>query len=68
MAIDEEERSLYQQRVRKERGEILRAVAPYHDNLQGIVGASTSNWYWLVDGLLDAGYRVHLANTTASEQ
>src|SRR5207244_12346162 len=20
------------------------------------------NWYWLVDGLMDAGYRVHLAN------
>jgi transposase len=29
---------------------------------------STYNWYWLVDGLMDAGYRVHLANTTASEQ
>ena len=20
------------------------------------------NWYWLVDGLMEAGYRVHLAN------
>jgi transposase len=26
---------------------------------------STFNWYWLVDGLMAAGYRVHLANTTA---
>ena len=26
---------------------------------------STYNWYFLVDGLMDAGYRVHLANTTA---
>jgi len=68
VVIDEEERSLYQQRVRKERGEILRAVAPSHDNRQGIVVASTSNWYWLVEGLLDAGSRVHWANTTASEQ
>jgi len=23
---------------------------------------STFNWYWLVDGLMDNGYRVHLAN------
>jgi transposase len=29
---------------------------------------STFNWYWLVDGLQEAGYRVHLANTTAIKQ
>jgi len=29
---------------------------------------STYNWYWLVDGLRAAGYRVPLANTTAIEQ
>ncbi len=23
---------------------------------------STYNWYWLVDGLMDAGYKVHLSN------
>jgi hypothetical protein len=27
---------------------------------------STYNWYWLVDGLMEHGYRVHLANTTWS--
>ncbi len=26
---------------------------------------STYNWYWLVDGLQEAGYRVQLANTAA---
>ena len=26
------------------------------------------NWYWLVDGLQEAGYSVHLANTTAIKQ
>jgi transposase len=26
---------------------------------------STYNWYWLVDGLMAAGYAVHLANTSA---
>jgi len=29
---------------------------------------STYNWYWLVDGLMDAGYVVHLANTAAIKQ
>lgn len=29
---------------------------------------STYNWYWLVDGLQAAGYRVHLANTAAIKQ
>ena len=29
---------------------------------------STYNWYWLVDGLMEAGYRVHLANTAAIVQ
>ena len=29
---------------------------------------STSNWYWLVDGLMEADYRVHLAHPAAMPQ
>jgi transposase len=29
---------------------------------------STYNWYWLVDGLMEAGYRVHLATPAAIQQ
>jgi len=29
---------------------------------------STYNWYWLVDGFMDAGYRLHLANPAAIQQ
>ena len=29
---------------------------------------STCNWYWLVDGLQETGYRVHLANPSAIKQ
>jgi transposase len=29
---------------------------------------STYNWYWLVDGLMEAGYKVHLANPSAIQQ
>ena len=29
---------------------------------------STYNWDWLVDGFMDAGYRLHLANPAAIQQ
>ena len=37
----------------------------YREELVGVVIESTYNWYWLVDGLMDAGYRVHLAHPSA---
>jgi transposase len=36
--------------------------------LEGLVVESTYNWYWLVDGLMEAGFGVHLANTAAIKQ
>jgi len=44
---------------------IAAVLAPYREALQGVVVESTFNWYWLVDGLMAAGYRVRLANPTA---
>jgi transposase len=38
---------------------------PFRAQLQGLVVESTYNWYWLVDGLMEAGYHVHLANPAA---
>jgi transposase len=43
-------------------------LAVHRSELCGIVVESTFNWYWLVDGLLEAGYRVLLANTAAIKQ
>jgi transposase len=37
-------------------------------DIEGLVVESTYNWYWLVDGLMDAGYRLHLANPAAIQQ
>jgi transposase len=68
VVIDEQDYRVYQKRLRNELPELLQALAPYQETLQGIVVESTYNWYWLVDGLMAAGYRVHLANTTAIEQ
>ena len=47
---------------------ILTMLKPYQEQLTGLVVESTYNWYWLVDGLIEAGYIVHLANTTGIQQ
>ena len=47
---------------------IIAALAPHRDQLQGVVVESTFNWYWIVDGLMAAGFQVHLANTAAIKQ
>lgn len=43
-------------------------LAPFRDSLVGVVVESTYNWYWLVDGLNDRGFAMHLANTIAIRQ
>lgn len=48
--------------------EFLSVLEPYRGQLAGVVVESTPNWYWLVDGLQGAGYRMHLANTYAAQQ
>ena len=47
---------------------VLMALGPYREELEGIAVESTWNWYWLVDGLMEAGYRLHLTNTWAAKQ
>jgi transposase len=46
----------------------LKELEPYREELSGVVVESTFNWYWLVDGLMDAGYRLHLAHPAGIEQ
>lgn len=62
---DENDRRVLQQRLPNNLAEILAALAYWRDEIVGVVVESTFNWYWLVDGLMEAGYQVHLANTTA---
>jgi transposase len=68
VVLDEQDHIVYQKRLRNDLVEILHAFAPYQGALQGVVVESTYNWYWLGDGLLEAGYQVHLANTAAIQQ
>ena len=66
--IDEQDRPVYEKRLKNDLDRIVLALAPYRDDLVGVVVESTYNWYWLVDGLTDAGFEVHLANTVAIKQ
>jgi transposase len=62
VVIDEADRVVYRRRLPNELGKVLEALQPYWAELAGVVVESTYNWYWLVDGLQAAGYKVHLAN------
>ena len=66
--IDKDNKVLYKQRHGNDVPTILSALDPFKKDIQGVVVESTYNWYWLVDALMDAGYRVHLANVSAIKQ
>jgi len=68
VVIDEQDRVVYQKRLPNDLALILKGFSVYRTELQGIVVESTYNWYWLVDGLMEQGYKVHLANTAAIQQ
>jgi transposase len=68
VVLDEHDRVLRQRRLPNELPTVLRELEPFRDELSGIVVESTYNWYWLVDGLMAHGYRLHLANTAAVPQ
>ena len=68
VVIDEQDRVVYQKRLPNDLALILKELSVYQSELQGIVVESTYNWYWLVDGLMEQGYQVHLANTAAIQQ
>ena len=65
---DDNDKVVYAKRLPNDLTDICAALSPYKQQLFGIVVESTFNWYWLVDGLMDAGYSIHLANTTAIKQ
>jgi transposase len=66
--IDEENKAVYKKRLANVLTIILESLNPYKDSIEGIVVESTYNWYWLADGLQEAGYKVHLANVAANIQ
>lgn len=66
--IDDADRVVAQKRLPNDVTKIVSFLARWRDEMAGVVVESTYNWYWLVDGLQDAGLHVHLANTAAIKQ
>src|SRR5512136_2784728 len=66
--VDEQGKRIFKKRLPNEPQLILEVLNPYKEEMVGVVVESTYNWYWLVDALMDEGYKVHLANPSAIEQ
>jgi transposase len=67
--IEKENRRLIKERrLPNDLGVVLSFLAPHREALAGVAVESTFNWYWLVDGLMEAGYTMYLANTNAAKQ
>jgi transposase len=66
--IDGEDHRVFERRLKNEISAVITALAPFKERVVAIAVESTFNWYWLVDGLEDAGYRMRLVNTAAVRQ
>ena len=66
--LDEQDRTVYEKRLPNDIATITEALCIYQSELAACVVESTYNWYWLVDGLMAAGFPVQLAHTSALPQ
>jgi transposase len=66
--IDAQGKRVFKKKLLDELVLIRQALQPFRGELVGIAVASTYNWYWLVDGLMEEGYKVHLTNPSAIQQ
>lgn len=66
--INEQDQKVFERRLDNKLEITLNALLPYRQSLCGIAVESTCNWYWLVDGLMEAGYQIYLVNTAAVQQ
>jgi hypothetical protein len=63
--LDEHDKVAYNKRLPNDLPTILSELSPYKAQIEALAVESTFNWYWLVDGLMEEGYRTQLVNTTA---
>ena len=66
--LDEQDRTVFAKRLPNDLAAIIAALRSCAGPVRGLAVESTYNWYWLVDGLQDAGFVVHLVNTAAVKQ
>ena len=66
--IDAQGKRIFKKKMPNELALIRQTLRPFREELVGIAVESTYNWYWMVDGLMEEGYKVHLANPSAIQQ
>jgi len=66
--VDDQDKRLFSRWLPNCIDTIVSALKPFRKTLTGIAVESTYNWYWLVDGLQDAGFKMHLTNPSAMQQ
>ena len=66
--MDENGKRIFKRRLRNEPTLIRETLKPFQADIGEITVESTYNWYWLVDFLMEEGYRVHLANPAKIQQ
>ena len=66
--IDEHDKRVLEKRLPNDLAVTLHTLEPYRADSSGVAVESTFNWYWLVDGLMEAGYPVMLVNTAKARQ
>ena len=66
--LDQKGKRVFSKKLPNETKTIFEALKPFKKRIEGLVVESTYNWYWLVDSLMEKGYRVHLANPSAIQQ
>jgi len=66
--INEANEVLFKKKLANDLTTVLSVLEPFRQDIAGVVVESTYNWYWYVDGLMEHGYTVHLANPAACVQ
>jgi len=54
--INEKDGVVFEKRLPNDLTTIRNALQPCQEEIVGVVVESTYNWYWLVDGLIEAGF------------
>lgn len=66
--IDPNDKIVFERKLTNNIGAVTDALARMREPITGIAIESTYNWYWLVDGLQELGYKIHLVNTSKVKQ
>jgi len=66
--IDAKDKRIFKRKLKNDPQIVLTTLEPYKNDLVGLAVESTFNWYWLVDLLMENGYKVHLVNPSAIQK